>query len=962
MNTKLLIKSIVAFGLALALGRVVFTSPPLRGEQKAASSANADGAGAMQVASPAKKDTFHVPPRNFVASTANRDFKPVNGGMLNENGRMDTFVSALYQEGIVHTAPRQFNAQVAWKPYSQEVRNGGELVALEGLPKPSKAYVLNRDGLKQVIYPSTYANTEDRLMMRADGGMEHDIVLKNAPVMTHTAELAFTGYLQLSDDLSMWDGQTEFVRGGTYTTRHGIHFKNSSNNTVFYLRPPCAYDASVAKEGGGLDEQKQALPEYQSHLTACEYQISFDERGVKLAVVTRGAWLMNPERSYPVVIDPNFGPFGLADGDPPIYTGSVGSDTFIPLHNGANGQGSTKLAVGNACTVLGFPETNWGQIAMPFAFSYYAGQGGNPAVFPIGTPLFVHEVGFASWIMPDPDPFPLLPFAPCFDVNAQPPAGTALPSPGYPNNAMYPYWEDLHFSPDPLSAIYYLFDNTGGPQNGRLIIEWYKMGYFFGGGNAGDVISFNLILYECNSIVEFIIKNPGQGEKDRGGASIGIEDPTGTIGIQYCFDPIAQGLPEIPDSTAITFTVSPLSNIAVKTTTPRTGCIPLTVCYQATITITAPPCTLNGGGGTSIPPSFGYHWDFGDGGQAFTPNVCHTFVTPGNYAVKLTVTDGNGNQADIINGLAVEVCDIPPVIITATPQGGTAPLSVDITAKATSPVININGVPTQTIPGLSATGATIVVDQQDPQGAPFTFTPFTTIAGATGTVLFTNPGTYRVQANFTGTSFGLPTTGTGTIFIDVIDPNSPIANSLIITQSSYTINWAGKLPNQLGVPTAPASDTISVQGIVNLEGMSLSSLAGQQVTIALNGYNPIFQGTLNASGTAIQGDFATGITGTFKIDATGHFSMNVTGDYAFSLGLTSLTEHRLLTAHYKISLGSVFTSPGTTVVYDYKSTANKTGKGFYQFGNFAKYGTIPGAPGGFGQPGGQEVLLSGGFI
>jgi hypothetical protein len=723
---------------------------------------------------------------------------------------------------------------------------------------------------------------------------------------------------------------------------------------VFYLRPAFAYDANVTRPEGGLDETKQSMPQNQNNVTRCEYQLSIDESGIKLAVVTPGAWLNNPERAYPVVIDPNFGPFGLADGNPPFYTGSVGSDTFIPLHNGANGQGSTKVPVANNCGILGLPETNWGTVTVPFPFTYYPGSGGAVSgVHPTGSPLFVHEVGFASWIMPDPPPFPLFTQAPCFDLPQ-----TTLPAGSYPNDAFYPYWDDLTFSADPLSGIYTLFDNTAGVGSGRLIIEWYRMSYAQG-GTSGELISFNLILYECNSIIEFIIKNPGQMEKDRGMAAVGIENAAGSTGIQYCFNAAAQGLPEIPDSTALTFSVSPLSNLTVQATNLQ-GCKPLTACYTSSIKITLPPCAL-AGGGSSIPASFGFHWDFGDGGQAFTNNVCHTFIAPGSFPVTLTVTDTVGNRATFTNGLAVTVCDVPPVVITADPQGGTAPLTVNVVAKSVSPVGLINGQLTQTI-SLNNTLTVINVEQQGTQNEPFVFVPYQAFNSDTATVLFDHPGTYRIQASFSGTSVGLPTTGTGTIFITVLDPNAAIFNSLIITQSDFTINWAGKLPNQEGVPPQPASDTISVKGLVNLQGLDLSSLAGQEVTLALNAYAPIFQGTLGTNGIAQQGDFTTGKTGTFVLTPSGQFVCTVKGDYAFALGLTSLTEHRFLTAHYRLQIGTVFNSPGTTISYDYKSNANKKASGHYKFGRFAKYGTIPGAPGGFGEPGGQEVLLSGGFL
>ncbi|MFB3902616.1 MAG: PKD domain-containing protein [Acidobacteriota bacterium] len=59
-----------------------------------------------------------------------------------------------------------------------------------------------------------------------------------------------------------------------------------------------------------------------------------------------------------------------------------------------------------------------------------------------------------------------------------------------------------------------------------------------------------------------------------------------------------------------------------------TGLAPLTVQFDTII------------GGTGQPAK--YEWDFSDGGTAEGPNVSHTFLQPGKYPVKLTVTDDQG--------------------------------------------------------------------------------------------------------------------------------------------------------------------------------------------------------------------------------------------------------------------------------------------------------------------------------
>jgi hypothetical protein len=52
-------------------------------------------------------------------------------------------------------------------------------------------------------------------------------------------------------------------------------------------------------------------------------------------------------------------------------------------------------------------------------------------------------------------------------------------------------------------------------------------------------------------------------------------------------------------------------------------------------------------------PNAGYQWDFGDGTTTTGPSVEHIYSKPGNYAVKLTVTDRGGNVASLSQPVTV---------------------------------------------------------------------------------------------------------------------------------------------------------------------------------------------------------------------------------------------------------------------------------------------------------------------
>jgi PKD repeat protein len=49
----------------------------------------------------------------------------------------------------------------------------------------------------------------------------------------------------------------------------------------------------------------------------------------------------------------------------------------------------------------------------------------------------------------------------------------------------------------------------------------------------------------------------------------------------------------------------------------------------------------------------GYAWDFADGGTATTASPSHTYTTAGNYSVKLTVTDNDGDEGTATKVVAV---------------------------------------------------------------------------------------------------------------------------------------------------------------------------------------------------------------------------------------------------------------------------------------------------------------------
>jgi|GEM_PF-2323668 len=74
------------------------------------------------------------------------------------------------------------------------------------------------------------------------------------------------------------------------------------------------------------------------------------------------------------------------------------------------------------------------------------------------------------------------------------------------------------------------------------------------------------------------------------------------------------------------------------------------------------------GSATGGSPPYTWFWDFGDGSTSTEQNPVHTYTSPGNYTVTLTVTDSEGNNAtDVTTAIIVESDTTPPVLEITKP-------------------------------------------------------------------------------------------------------------------------------------------------------------------------------------------------------------------------------------------------------------------------------------------------------
>ena len=108
-------------------------------------------------------------------------------------------------------------------------------------------------------------------------------------------------------------------------------------------------------------------------------------------------------------------------------------------------------------------------------------------------------------------------------------SNTPLPSASLPDRAVYPYWDDLAFD-DGTGAVWYRYFGDS-----LLVVEW-RNGRHRRGDNPG--LDFEAKVFRSGAIeFHYAGVNSGDTLSDAGrSATVGIEDGTGTVGLQYLYD------------------------------------------------------------------------------------------------------------------------------------------------------------------------------------------------------------------------------------------------------------------------------------------------------------------------------------------------------------------------------------------------------------------------------------------
>jgi len=173
---------------------------------------------------------------------------------------------------------------VQWLPTRRVLERPGGRIAIE----PIANDVLGQADGSVMRYAGTYPDTVEEYVVRT-GRLKHNLILSAPPAAASldSGSLSFEGTLLLSAGLRAHVGGV--AQSGDFTTTSPIEFRDADGKPVFQFGQPQAY------EQGSI---RTSIP--------VEYRLSTDPAGVTtLALATKLAWLGDPARVYPVVIDPD---------------------------------------------------------------------------------------------------------------------------------------------------------------------------------------------------------------------------------------------------------------------------------------------------------------------------------------------------------------------------------------------------------------------------------------------------------------------------------------------------------------------------------------------------------------------------------------------------------------------------------------------------------------------------------
>ena len=159
----------------------------------------------------------------------------------------------------------------------------------------------------------------------------------------------------------------------------------------------------------------------------------------------------------------------------------------------------------NATTPLALSgDDNVMAVTLPFAFDFYEHSYTTANVCTNGHITFDPTQGFCNFF------------------------NDSIPSGNPPNNAIYPFWDDLF-----VDGSASMWTQTDGSPPSAFTIEWRNVAFF---GDFTDRVNFEVTLYANGRILTQYTNVGGTTRQQGDSATIGIENAGGTDALQYSFN------------------------------------------------------------------------------------------------------------------------------------------------------------------------------------------------------------------------------------------------------------------------------------------------------------------------------------------------------------------------------------------------------------------------------------------
>jgi hypothetical protein len=481
-----------------------------------------------------------------------------------------------------------------------------------------------------------------------------------------------------------------------YLTRNfpSVVINNGATTNVDALTQPVVTNSPVALRDtlpvGG--QHNKTLTLTNTSPDSVPYRLSSDEAllkpftpGQKAAIersttqqtsyeLKKGEFGTDAEPAIPAGIDGHGGPDAFG------YTWIDSDDPGGPTFNWTDISGlGTQIT-----TWTGSADDGYATVALPFSFPFY---GSNYNSMNVVTNGFVQFGGGTSTAF----------------------TNGAIPSTAVPNNAIYPFWDDLDLRTS--GSVHYYNDVA----NGRFILQWTNAPHF----SSGGPYTYQMILKPTGEILCQYLDM----QAPLNSATIGIENATGTVALQVVFN-----ADYLHNNLALLFKLRSLSWM-----------------------------TLNPSAGVLAPNS----------DQNITATFDASGLTPGtnyngNVFVDVTHPDA-GSTITVPASLRVVPVD-SALAVFAKNTVSFQNVQINTTKRDTNTVRNVGNSPLS-ISSITTTNAKFVVTPASGTIAPgdslkmiVAYTPTTVTTNDTGRVVFlsNSQGTPRKDVTLTGTSIGAP--------------------------------------------------------------------------------------------------------------------------------------------------------------------------------------------------------------